>query len=416
MKRLRFLSFVGIFCILISWSAVEAQEPATPLKVLLIKDAGYHDDDVNMLKETFETLTGVDVVIKSFRYDEFVERLLALRAEYDVCAIDQIWLADLVAEDVLAPLDDYVTDEIRKDLPPGLEEAFVYQNKTWGMPFLVNVQLFFYNEELLKKAGYSTPPGSLEALEDYMRGMKEKGVVEYPWTDAWQAGESLVTEFVWLLGAYDGQLFDQDGQPVFDQQPGVQALTFMRTLLDEELVSPTILSNDDLSAKDDFLAGRAAFTSGWIFLQGLIGETSGALIKNAGKMDLLPASKYVPTKTSSVISAQGLAILQDSSQKERAWQWVQFFTSPLVQRAFVYEMPIWTSVQTSEDAQRLDPNMPIKRDQLSNASLRPTIVNYDRVSSILQTSIYAALEGSLEPEDALKTAKDEVLQVLSEDQ
>jgi maltose-binding protein MalE len=60
--------------------------------------------------------------------------------------------------------------------------------------------------------------------------------------------------------------------------------------------------------------------------------------------------------------------------------------------------------------------MPIKRDQLSNASLRPTIVNYDRVSSILQTSIYAALEGSLEPEDALKTAKDEVLQVLSEDQ
>jgi multiple sugar transport system substrate-binding protein len=418
MKRLRFLFCVGILCIIISWSAIEAQESATPLKVLLIEQAGYHADDVKMLSSVFKSLTGVDVIVETVQYDQYVERLLTLRAEYDVCAVDQIWLADLVAKDVLAPLDGY--DTIRgmrkKDLASGLEEAFVYKGKTWAMPFLVNLQLLFYNEDLLKKAGYSTPPGSLESLVEYMRAMKEKGIVEYPWTDAWQPGESLITEFVWLLGAHEGRLFDETGQPVFDQEVGVKALTFMRTLLDEELASPSILNNDDLSAKDDFLAGRAAFTSSWIFLQGLIGEDSGTLIKNAGKMGLLPASKYVSTKTSSVISTQGLAILQDSSQKEHAWQWVQFFTSLLVQRAFMYEMPVWTSIQTSEDAQRLDPGMPTKRDQLSNASLRPTIVNYDRVSSILQTYIYAALEGSLESEDALKSAKDEVLQVLSEDQ
>lgn len=416
MKKLRFLFFVGIFCAVISWSALEAQEPATTLKVLLIEQAGYHADDVKMLISVFKTLTGIDVAVETVRYDKYVERLLILRAEYDVCAVDQIWLADLVAKGVLAPLDDYVTRGMRKDLAPGLEDAFVYQDQTWGMPFLVNLQLLFYNEDLLKKAGFLTPPGSLETLVEYMRTMKTKGVVEYPWTDAWQPGESLITEFIWLLGAFEGQLFDQVGQPVFDQEAGVNALKFMRMLLDEELASPTSLNNDDLAAKDDFLAGRAAFTSSWIFLQGLIGEDSGTLIKNAGKMDVLPASKFVTAKTSSVISTQGLAILQDSAQKEHAWLWVLFFTSPLVQRAFVYEMPVWSSVQTSEDAQRLDPKMLTKRNQLLSASLRPTIVNYGRISSILQTSIYAALKGSLEPEDALKSAKYEVLQVLSEAQ
>ncbi len=410
MNILRF--FLTIFCILASWAIVEAQEPETAIQVLLIEDAGYQTDDVKMLRTVFKTLTGITVNIDTVRYEEYVEYLLTSGTQYDVCALDQIWAADLASRDLLIPLDDFITRPMRRDLSPGLKEAFVYQKKTWGMPFLLNLQFLFYNNRMLEDAGFSTPPTSLEMMAGYMRTMKKKGVVEYPWTDAWQSAESLVTEFVWLLGAFEGQLFDADGQPAFDQEAGVQALGFMKMLLDEELAPPVILHQDELTAKDDFLAGRAAFTSNWLFLHGLLKTSPDTAIAGDGRISLLPASASATAKTASVASVQGLAILSATDQKDAAWQWIQFFTSQLVQRAFVFEMPVWTSVQTSADAQFLDPDMLVKRDQLLSAVTRPNIPRYEQISAILQAAIHRSLLGEIQPAEALSQAKIDIESLL----
>jgi multiple sugar transport system substrate-binding protein len=386
----------------------QAQELNSTLNMLYIQDTGYHPDDLNMLTRVFKDLTGTNVNIEMVRYEEYYERLLTSAAAYDVCAVDQIWIADLVTKGLLFPLNDFLSREIRKDLAPGLKNAFVYQEQTWGLPFLVNIQLFFYNAHLLKEAGFNNPPGSLEAMIEQMEALKKQGVVEYPWTDAWQQTESLVLDFVWVLGAFEGELFDQEGRVAFDQEAGVKALEFMQSLLEKGLASPAILDYDELSAKDDFLSGRAAFTSNWVFLQGLLNESP---LAEAGKMGMLPASKFVPAKTSSVISTQGLAISAQSARKEAAWQWMQFFTSPLVQRAFVLEMPIWSSVQTSPDVTQLDPQMLVKRDQLLNAILRPNIPDYEEFSAILQKALHQALLGNMEPSEALQWARAEFLQM-----
>lgn len=412
MKILRF--FLGILGMLVSCAIVDAQEPETAIQVLLIEDAGYQADDVKMLRTVFKTMTGITVNTDAVRYEEYVEYLLASGTQYDVCALDHIWVADLASRDLLMPLDDFITRPMRRDLSPGLKEAFMYQKKIWGMPFLLNVQFLFYNSRMLEDAGFLLPPTSLEMLAEYMRTMKEKGVVEYPWTDAWQSAESLVTEFVWLLGAFEGQLFDADGQPAFDQDAGVQALEFMTMLLDEELAPPVILYQDELAAKDDFLAGRAAFTSNWLFLHGLLKTSPDPVIAGEGKINLLPASESASAtaKTASVASVQGLAILSTADQKDAAWLWIQFFTSQLAQRAFLYEMPVWTSVQTSEDAQFLDPDMLVKRNQLLGAATRPNIVRYEQISAILQTAIHRALLGEIQPAEALSQAKVDIESLL----
>ena len=405
MKQLGKGLLVAMFLGLISLTGW-AQEQDVTLKMLYIRDSGYHQDELKMLTGVFKDLTDISVDIDMVPYEECYERLQT--AAYDVCAIDHIWVADLVAKDLLLPLDNFISREMRKDWAPGLENAFQYQEQTWGIPFLVNIQLFFYNTRLLKEAGYKKPPGSLEALVEQMQTLKEKGIVEYPSTDAWKQSESVVLEFLWILGAFEGSLFDDNGQVAFDQEAGVKALEFMRLLIEEELASPLILGYDELAAKDDFLAEQAAFTSQWVFLQGLIAESPA----DTGKMGMLPASKFVPVKTSSVATTQGLVIPANSTHKEAAWAWMQFFTSPLVQRAFVSEMPIWSSVQTSTDVSRLDPQMPIKRNQLLNATLRPNIPNYDQISAILQKALYRALSGESDPVEALQQAKIEVEQIL----
>lgn len=416
MKRLRMGCVMAgmALAMMWAWGDCHAQPVETaPLRVLLIEEAGYQADEVKELRELFTTLTGVSVQVDAVAYDGYREHVAASEGRYDVCALDQIWLADFVEQGLLAPVDDLITPAMRKDLAPGLKEAFQYHNRAWAVPFLVNLHMLWYHEGLLREAGYSKPPTSLEMLAEYLRVLKERKIVEYPWTDAWEASESLVLEFIWLLGAFDGVLFTEDGEPAFDSEAGQQALDFMKMLLDEELAPPILLHQDELAATDDFLAGRAALTSNWLFLQGLLRNAAPrSAIGAQGQMALLPASESASVKTSSVAAVQGMAILAASPSHDAAWQWIRFFTSQLTQRAFLHEMPVWTSVQTSADAVLLDSQILLKRNQLLTAALRPNLANYDDISAILQTALHQALTGEVEPAAALSEAKEAVLAVM----
>jgi multiple sugar transport system substrate-binding protein len=403
--------FVLCICVLVwtfTLSEVFAQETGGMINVMYTSQSGYHPDELKMLIRTFNDLTGIDVNIDYVRYENQYEKIIESAPTYDVLSLDQLWLADFVSKGLLAPLDDYITKRIKRDIAPAVMSAFQYQNRTWAFPFLVNFQLLFYNEKMLKAAGFKNPPKSLEGMIEQMKVMKEKGIVEYPWTDSWEQSEGLVSEFVWLIGAFGGDIFDQEGNPIFDQEPGVKALQFMVMLLKEQLANPAILTNDEIAAKDDFITGQAAFTSNWIFQYGFLDDPTASTIVKQGKMGLLPTSETITAKTASVGGFQGIAMTAGSEKKEAAWKWMEFFTSPLVQRAFLFEMPIWTSVQTSQDANILDAMMAMKREQLLNVHHRPNIPNYSDVSLILQKYIYLTLKGRMEVTAALEQAKIEI--------
>jgi len=407
MKKI-FTLFVCVLVWTFTLSATPAQETVKEINVMYTAQSGYHPNELKMIKNLFTELTGIEVKIDYINYDDQYEKILETASTYDVLSLDQIWLADFVSKGLLAPLDNYITKRMKKDIAPAVIRAFQYKNRTWTFPFLVNFQLFFYNEKMIKAAGFKDPPKSLEAMVEQMKAMKEQGVVEYPWTDSWDQGEGLLSEYIWLTAAFGGNIFDEEGKPVFDQKPGVMALKFMVMLLKEQLARPIILTNDEIVAKDDFISGQAAFTSNWLFQAGFLNDPNVSTIVSQGKMGLLPASEAITTKTASVGGFQGIAITAASQKKEAAWTWVKFFTSPLVQRAFLFEMPIWTSVQTSQDATMLDPMMDMKREQLLNVHHHPNIPNYSDVSLILQKYIHSTLKGRMEATAALKQAKTEI--------
>lgn len=403
-----FTVFVCVLVWLATFSVVPAQEPVKMINVLYTAQSGYHPDELKMLRNIFSELTGIEVKIDYIDYNDQYEKIVGSASTYDALSLDQIWLVDFVSKGLLAPLDDYITKRMKRDCTPAVLEAFQYQSKTWAFPFLANFQLLFYNENMIKAAGFKNPPKSLETMVEQMRAMKEKGIVEYPWTDSWDQNEGLISEYVWLTGAFGGSIFDEKGKPAFDQKPGTLALKFMVMLIKEQLAHPRILTNDEIATKDDFISGQAAFTSNWLFQAGFLDDPNVSTIVNQGKMGLLPASEAITPKTSSVGGFQGIAITAASQKKEAAWTWVKFFTSPLVQRAFLFEMPIWTSVQTSQDATMLDPMMVMKREQLLNVHHRPNIPNYSEVSVILQKYIHSTLKGRMEATAALKKAKTEI--------
>ncbi len=387
------------------WTLVcPAQDSPKEIRMLCTARSGYLPENIQMVAKTFYHLSGIEVNIEYVRYADQYDRIREDASTYDVVTLDHIWLADFVAENLMAPLDSYFSKKVRADIEPVIRRAFQYDGKTWAFPFLLNLQMLFYHEEMLTKAGFEAPPATLEEMLEQMIALQEQGIITYPWSDAWKEGEGLICDFIWFTGAFGGKLFNRDGLPVFDQPAAVKALEFMVMLVKNQLADPRILEYDELAASTAFSSKQAAFTSNWFFQLGMKDPETG----KRGSFALLPVSTGITEKTVTSGAFQGIGIVAASEKQDVAWKWIEFFTSPLVQRAFLFEMPVWTSVQTSQDANMLDPAMSTKRALLQEAISRPNIPGYQDISSVLQRYIHDALQGRLEPVDALSKAKTEV--------
>ena len=393
---------------------------AEEINVIYMAQAAYQPPEIRDMADLFEELSGIKVNLEFVKYDEQHEKVVlsavAPVPTYDVFSLDLIWTAEFASKGFCVSLDDYITPEVRADIAPAIMDAFVFDGKTWAMPFLANFQLFFYNIDMIKEAGFAGPPKTLEEMVEQMEAMKAKGIVKYPWTDSWNQKEGLTCEYVWLTGAFGGDTFDEKGRPIFNTGPGLKALEFMVMLLEKGLANPKALTNDEPAAKDDFISGNAAFTSNWTFQYGLMNDPAVSKVVGAGKMGLLPVSKNVlgkyPYDSASVSGFQGAAILANSKHKDAAWKYVRYITSPIVQRAYLTEMPVWTSVQTSAYAKMMDPVIDIKAKEIASVHHRPKVPPYPEVSSILQRYIHLALEGKMKPKAALDKAKTEIEAVM----
>ncbi|MCD6238282.1 MAG: extracellular solute-binding protein [Thermotogae bacterium] len=387
----------------------------TTIHVLYMAQAGYQPSDMIEMGNLFEELTGVKVEYTFVKYDEMHDKIVTSSAvpfgTYDVVLLDLIWTAEFGAKKLVMPLDSYITPKMRKDIPPAILSAFEYKGRIWAMPFLANFQLFFYNKDYIKRAGFDGSPKTLEGLYNQMKVMKEKGIVKYPWADSWNQKEGLVCEYVWLTGAYGGDLLDKDGKPIFNKGAGLKALEFMVKLLKDGLADPASLVMDEPMAKDAFISGNIAFNTNWTFQYGLMNDSKVSNVVGKGVMGLIPVSEevYKPGyETASVSGFQGLAIPRNSKNQDSAWKFIRFVTAPVVQRAYLKEMPIWKSVQNNTWVRTVDPVMGVKAAEIATCHHRPKVPNYPEFSSILQRYIHLALEMKMTPKEALDKAVEEI--------
>lgn len=74
-------------------------------------------------------------------------------------------VSDLYKEDSWVPQDSF---------PASLVESVSYQGDMVGIPFLNSTMLLYYNEDMLKAAGFDAPPATLDELISYTEALTEK--------------------------------------------------------------------------------------------------------------------------------------------------------------------------------------------------------------------------------------------------
>jgi multiple sugar transport system substrate-binding protein len=153
-------------------SCTQRQQQGVVLKFWAM---GREGEVVTALIPEFErTHPGVRVEVQQLPWTAAHEKLLtAFAGEVmpDVFQLGNTWIPEFEVLNALAPLDGYVRTSAvvrQDDYFPGIWDTNVVDGNLWGLPWYVDTRVMFYRQDLLKRAGFNTPP---QTWADWMKAM-----------------------------------------------------------------------------------------------------------------------------------------------------------------------------------------------------------------------------------------------------
>jgi multiple sugar transport system substrate-binding protein len=396
-----------------------AAGPVT-IHVLTMDQAGLKPAEVDQIAREFEAKNpDIKVAMEYVAYDNVHDKIVTGMAAnppgYDAAMIDVIWPDEFIKSGYLLDVTNRVTPEMKSGMFPAAWNGVTRNGKIYGMPWLMDVKYFMYNKAMLDKAGITAPPKTWEELVDQAKIIKEKGIAEYPIIWSWNQKEGVVCDFTVLLFGNGGAFLDANGKPAFNDEKGVQTLTWMKQTLDDGLSNPSSVSSDENAVEADFLAGKSAFAVNWLFQYSdsndatksqIVGQTAFA------PMPVFKAGADAGIKGSSVDGSSSFAVMATTPYADQTWKFLTYLASNEVQTKYSAEMlPVWQSdfqgdaLKTLEAATSNNPvTVPAFLGQFPYANERPTVAYYNEASAALQLAIQEALTGVKSPKEALDAA------------
>lgn len=393
----------------------EAPKEVT-LNVLLMKQAGYSEDDTNqMTSEFIKQNPNIKVNLNFIAYEELEPKITtsAKTGGYDVILGDCTLTAKYVEGGLLRDVTDKFTNIDTKDIFQGALDSVLYKGKYYGMPWLQDCKYLFYNKKMLKDAGFNEPPKTWEELSNQAKVIKEKGIVKYPIAWSWAQAEAIVCDFSPIAAAFGGEMINKDGKPVFTNEGNKKALDYMISTMKDGITNPKsteFLENDVLAT---FQAGNSAFTLNWTYAYSESADPSKSKVSNDVGIALIPGSGSVKSATPN--GGQPLAITSGSKYPEEAWKYIQFLTSKEMTKKFSKNaLPIWKSLYDDKAVVDQNPEV-VKAAKMQYEFMinRPVTPFYSEISTKLQEQLQLALLGKKSSDQALKEVQDKATFIIS---
>ena len=390
------------------------------IHVLTMDQAGLKPAEIDQIAREFEALNpdikvSMEYVGYDYVHDKIVTGMAATPPGYDAAMIDVIWPDEFIKAGYLLDVTNRVTADMKANMFPASWNGVTRNGKIYGMPWLMDVKYFIYNKDILTKAGITAPPTTWEELVDQATTIKQQGLVEFPIMWSWAQKEAVVCDFTVLLFGNGGAFLDASGKPAFNNEKGVQTLTWMKQTIDDGLTNPNAISSIEPDVEADFLAGKSAFAVNWLFQYSDSNDaTKSQIVGQAAfaPMPVFASGASAGIKGSSVDGSSSFAIMATSRYPDQTWKFLTYLASNEVQTKYSAEMlPVWQNDYQGDALAKLlaaTPNNPVTvpafQAQFPYANERPTVAYYNEASAALQLAIQEALTGVKTPQQALDEA------------
>ncbi len=394
-------------------------QPAGPVTIhILTQDqAGMKPAEIDQIARDFEAMNpDIKVVMEYVGYDAIHDKIVTGMAAkppaYDASMIDVIWPDEFIKAGYLLDVTSRITPEMKAGIFPSAWNGVTRNGKVYGMPWLMDTKYFMYNKDILQQAGFTEPPKTWEELVDQAKVIKQKGLAEFPIIWSWPQLEGAVCDFTILLFGNGGAFLDANGKPSFNNEKGVQVLTWMKQTIDEGVSNPASITSDENAVEANFLAGKSAFAVNWLFQFSDSNKTDVSQIVGKAAFAPMPvfaAGAAAGIKSSSVDGSSSFGVMATTPYPDQTWKFLVYLTSNEVQTKFSAEMlPIWQADFQGDALTQLlaatpaNPvTVPAFLGQFPYANERPTVSYYNEASKALQLALQEALTGVKTPQEAL---------------
>ncbi|MEL6150130.1 MAG: sugar ABC transporter substrate-binding protein [Chloroflexota bacterium] len=334
----------------------------------------------------------ITVEVVTVPYPEYQERLLlAVQGGNapDVSTVDQIWNSAFGVAGAIVPLDDYIAGSesvSQENYFPGAWESATYAGNTWGVPFNVDVWSFtFYNADLFEAAGVD--PASIgtwdglaaaaEALTDAENGQFGVGLFGH-------RGEDTIVVMNSFIYSNGGFILNEAGECGLDDAEGIEALEYYASLA--EYAPEGILNASSGDMRELFLNESLAMEF-WPALEQptlQASELNWEFVSGHAPEGMTPVGTY---------GGWNLVIYEQSENKDAAWQFIEFLTSPEVNGSVVDLIP--ANVGAAEpflEENRVGPDRIL--DHLNNSAPRPLSPVYLEVAEVQMDMVQEIFSGT----------------------
>ncbi len=292
------------------------------------------NDNIKTFKQRYPN---IDVRLTDYNWgqypDTIVTNFVSGRNAPDVLYSSDHWLQQWAAAGWIVPLDDHFPQikEMAKSFSQYAVEGMSYNGKIYGLPYYADPMAFFYNESILKKAGFSLPPSTWEELLTQAKVIKEKGIVKHPIGFGFSQQEPFSIEvFISMVYSRGGDLFDKGGNPVFDR-PGsatIKAIEWVRDALKADVLNPESLQWDGVQAGNAMLAGTQVYSISRA--SALAAYNDPKQSKEAGnfKIALMPGSTHQTVGFVRFYAMSNQVPRRGKEALDAAWNFLNYFGGP----------------------------------------------------------------------------------------
>ncbi len=317
-----------------------------------------------------------------------------------------------IRENLIEPVDEYLTPEDRSDYFPGAINAFNVKGKTYGWPWYMGGQLLYVNNEIFASAGVALPAEGRWTTEEFVSTLQQIKKYQsgqhgyYPLGVYFQKDETANLPF---LMAFGGRLVNDEGQFCADSEDFLRGLSWINELKKQQLI-PT--DSGGRTANDIWTAfGRERRVAVGAF--GLWGIDA---LKKKFPMNF--SVVHFPTGTNSkngaFLGTSGLYVFKhpDRERVKMSMKLAKFLTSGDNQKDLLH----YTQFPTRSSAGNIyadDPHMTAAWKILQEGQSTYADSRWPQVDEELQSSLQQALLEKLPADKAMQAVAERANRILS---
>ena len=413
-KMVMLVICLSVVMLFVSGISVQAE---TTLNFIGMEQAALSTEEMDAIAREYEALNpDVKIITTYVNYDSLHDKQVTVLAAksnaLDLICMDCVWVPEFIEAGWVTDVSDKITadPELIEDTLEASWNMVRHKGKYWGMPWLIDAKYFFYNDDILNKAGISDPPKTWQEFSEQCQTIKDKGLVEYPTIWCWSQNECAICDFALILAGFDGKFVDEEMNPAFNDKNGVEALTWMVDTMKKNLSNPASVVSTEMEVLNTFNQGEAAFAINWLFMQDVANDPAESKVAGHAKMALVPAGAGKGVRSATVDGSMAYAVSAFSENKDAAWDYLQYFCGKEVQlRYSARQLPTRKSLLSDPALIALQPvTVPMFKEQYPYVIARPVVPYYAEFSKILQVALQNALTGKNSPQEALDDAAEAI--------